>query len=190
MLETYYVQNIEQLKVFSDPLRIKILRELSNEPKTSKMLSVILDLSPSKVNYHMTELERVGLAYVAKTELKNGILQKFYLPIAKKISLDKIGDLINDDSEPEVKDEFNQSIKEIVTKSLSVTSDKVQSLKMISDNFVHIAQNMLLSEEDLIIFEKKLNDVYVFIKEHHNPGLDTENVHINITYIPKGELPK
>ena len=187
MLEIYFVQNIEQLKVFSDTLRIKILRELNKEPKTSKMLSVLLELSPSKVNYHLTELERVGLAYVAQTKLKNGIQQKFYLPIANKISLDKVGELINPDNQPEQKNELNQSIKEIVTNSLSITSDLVQNLEVINDNFLHIAQNVLLSEDNLVILEKKLNDVYQFINEHHDPNLDTENVHINLTFIPKGE---
>ena len=189
MLDTYYVQNIEQLKVFSDPLRIKLLREISNEPKTSKMLSVPLELAPSKINYHLKELERVGLAYIAKTELKNGIQQKFYSPIAKKISLDKIGELMNDNSLPEQKSEFNQSIKDIVIKSLSITSEHVANLDKIHDNFIHLGQNIQMSDENLKLLEDRLNDLYAFIKEHHDPSLHTEKVHVNLTFIPKGEQP-
>jgi len=188
MLDIYYVNNIEQLKVFSDTLRIRILRELNNEPKTSKMLSVLLELSPSKVNYHLTELERVGLAYVAKTELKNGILQKFYSPIAKKISLDKIDELINTDSESDNSNELRESIKDIVTNSLSITSNLVQNLEVVHDNFVHLAQNIQLPNDKLVILENKLNEIYQFVKEHHDTSLDAKNAHINLTYIPpKGE---
>lgn len=190
MLDIYYVNNIEQLKVFSDTLRIRILKELNNEPKTSKMLSVLLGLSPSKVNYHLTELERVGLAYIARTELKNGIQQKFYSPIAKKISLDKIGELINSDDETEKQNDYHHSIKEIVTNSLLRTSDIIQHLEVINDDFIHIAQNVQLTEDNHAVLQKKLNDIYSFINEHHNPGLNTENVHINLTFIPKGALPK
>jgi|GEM_PF-3279485 len=187
MHEIYYVENIEQLKVFSDPLRIKLLREISNEPKTSKMLSVVLELSPSKVNYHLTELERVGLAYIAKTELKNGIQQKFYSPIAKKISLDKIDELINSDSDPEQKNEFNQSIKDIVIKSLSLTSEIVAKLESINDDFMHIGQNVKLSDENIKKLDEKLKQIHAFIEQHHDPALTTNKVHLNLTYIPKGD---
>ncbi|WP_236841093.1 helix-turn-helix domain-containing protein [Brevibacillus formosus] len=48
---------------------------LVKEEYTGKQLAT---LSPSKVHYHLKELESHGFVEVVRTEEKNGIVQKFY----------------------------------------------------------------------------------------------------------------
>ncbi|QKY70532.1 helix-turn-helix domain-containing protein [Lentibacillus sp. CBA3610] len=59
--------------------------ERTTVPKTGKMLAVKLDLPASKMRYHLTALEKAGLVEIERTEVINGIVQKFYRPIAKDI---------------------------------------------------------------------------------------------------------
>lgn len=190
MQDIYYITDIEQLKIFSDPLRIQIIRELADEPKTSKMISVILKLAPSKVNYHLTELERVGLVQIVKKELKNGIQQKFYSPIAKIISLSKVDEIVNDNQDHRVNQDFSHSIKEVVSFSLKRTFELVEKLEVIDSTFVHLGHNLLLSEENRILLDSKINEINDFIATN-NLTTDSENaekVHLNLTYFPNGGM--
>ncbi|GGP14837.1 transcriptional regulator [Oceanobacillus neutriphilus] len=72
----------EQLKALSDPLRTQILTLLVEKSYTGQQLSQFLDLSRSKVHYHLGELEKNGLIQVVKTEVKSGITQKFFKAVA------------------------------------------------------------------------------------------------------------
>ncbi|WP_228485582.1 winged helix-turn-helix domain-containing protein [Thermaerobacillus caldiproteolyticus] len=70
MEDIFYVDDLNQLKALSDPFKVKILWEIDEVPKTGKMLADQLHLSPSKVRYHLTELEKVGLIKIDRTEEK------------------------------------------------------------------------------------------------------------------------
>lgn len=78
----FIIQEYEQLKSVSDPFRAKILSHLIEKAYTGQQLAQLLELARSKVHYHLNELEKNGLIRVAKTEVKNGIIQKFYRAVA------------------------------------------------------------------------------------------------------------
>lgn len=83
MKAIHYITDIESLKVISDELRVNILLSLKDEPKSAQDIVKLIGISRSKIHYHLNELESHGFIEVAKTEVKNGIIQKFYLPVAK-----------------------------------------------------------------------------------------------------------
>lgn len=83
MKEIQYITDIESLKAISDSLRINILLSLKDVPMSGQEIAKAIDINRSKVHYHLNELENHGFIEVAKTEVKNGIIQKFYLPVAK-----------------------------------------------------------------------------------------------------------
>lgn len=76
------VETLDQLKAVSDSLRLQIITMLVKEEYTGKQLATLLSLSPSKVHYHLKELESHGFVEVVRTEEKNGIVQKFYRAVA------------------------------------------------------------------------------------------------------------
>ncbi len=76
------METLDQLKAVSDSLRLQIITLLVKEAYTGKQLATILSLSPSKVHYHLKELESHGFVEVVRTEEKNGIVQKFYRAVA------------------------------------------------------------------------------------------------------------
>jgi DNA-binding transcriptional ArsR family regulator len=73
---------LDQLKAMSDSLRLEIIHHLVREEYTGKQLATLLSLSPSKVHYHLKELEHYGCIEVVRTEEKNGIVQKFFRAVA------------------------------------------------------------------------------------------------------------
>lgn len=89
MLESYEIENIEQLRAIADMLRLRIFEALLNKPMTVTQLGEELGEAPAKVHYHVRELERVGLLRLVETREKGGILEKYYQPIAREISVEK-----------------------------------------------------------------------------------------------------
>ncbi|ARU61428.1 hypothetical protein CBW65_10745 [Tumebacillus avium] len=83
----YEVTSLEQMKALSNKLRVQILNQFDDEPRTSKQLADLLGLPASKVHYHVRELHRTGLLLLVETREKGGVIEKYYLPVAKQIRI-------------------------------------------------------------------------------------------------------
>lgn len=87
-LNYYEVTTFEQAKVLSNDLRVKILSLFHDDKsRTAKQIADQLEMSASKVHYHVRELVKVGLLVLTETKEKSGIVEKYYLPIAKDIRI-------------------------------------------------------------------------------------------------------
>ena len=89
MLERYEIENIEQLRAVADLLRLRIIDVLQKQPMTVTQLGEMLGEAPAKMHYHVRELEKVGLLKLVETREKGGILEKYYQPIARELSVNK-----------------------------------------------------------------------------------------------------
>ena len=89
MLEQYEIDSVEQLRAIADILRLRIIDLLQDHPMTVTQLGEVLSMAPAKVHYHVRELEKVGLVQLVETREKGGILEKYYQPVAKDISVSK-----------------------------------------------------------------------------------------------------
>jgi len=86
--EVYVVTSIEQVKVLSNKIRMKMFEAMGDDvPRTSKMISEMLGIPPNKGHYHVQELVRVGLFLLTETREKGGVVEKYYVPVAKKIRI-------------------------------------------------------------------------------------------------------
>jgi predicted ArsR family transcriptional regulator len=85
------LSSLEEIKVISDPFRFKILVLFNEETGslTVKQMAVKLNEVPSKVHYHVKELERIGVLEIVETKEKGGVIEKFYLPTAEVFKLEK-----------------------------------------------------------------------------------------------------
>ncbi len=85
MIKEKVLSSLEEIKVISDPFRLKILFLFDEEtiPLTVKQMAVKLGEVASKVHYHVKELERIGVLEIVETREKAGILEKFYLNTAE-----------------------------------------------------------------------------------------------------------
>lgn len=89
MQENYEIENLDQLRAIADMRRLRIIELLRERPMTVTQLGDLLGESPAKVHYHVRELEKVGLLCLVETREKGGILEKYYQPIAREISVEK-----------------------------------------------------------------------------------------------------
>jgi DNA-binding transcriptional ArsR family regulator len=68
---------------------LRIIALVRTRPMTVTQVGDELGEAPAKIHYHMRELEKVGLLYLVETREKGGILEKYYQPVAREISVEK-----------------------------------------------------------------------------------------------------
>jgi DNA-binding transcriptional ArsR family regulator len=78
-MKNIYLDGEKQLRIFSLPLRQKILRELqkAGAPLTAKQIADRLKITPSSAQHHLIKLESIGLVELDHIESINGIQAKF-----------------------------------------------------------------------------------------------------------------
>src|SRR5215207_1521313 len=75
--KSFRIKDLETLRALSDPLRVQIV-ELLAEDLTVKQVAERLGLAPSKLYYHFTTLEKLGLIEVAETRMVANMVEKLY----------------------------------------------------------------------------------------------------------------
>lgn len=182
MKDIFYITNLDQLRVISDPLRTKIVWSLSDHEKTGKILSEEMHLSPSKIRYHLMELERVGLIEIVRTELKNGILQKFYRPVAVNISLEKISSLLNGENVPDL----DNVLKENAYCALEELRKNIAQTDLQKNNFLFIPFQVRLTQEEEKVIEEKIKEIYHFMQGRSNrkSGEETKPYYASFSFFP------
>ncbi len=81
--------SLEEIKVFSDPYRLQILRcfNLLGEPATVKQIADEMGEVPAKVHYHVKKMEKIGILELMYTKEINGIIAKYYNPTAESFTV-------------------------------------------------------------------------------------------------------
>lgn len=72
------IDDLEALRILSDPLRMRLIEILRRAPVTVKDIASILETSPKSLYYHINLLERHNLIRVVDSRLVSGILEKRY----------------------------------------------------------------------------------------------------------------
>lgn len=85
----YTITSLETVRVVSDPLRLRIIEQLSGEPRTVKQVAAKLDISLTKMYYHINMLEEHGLIRVVATRTVSNIIEKQYQAVAHNFNLDR-----------------------------------------------------------------------------------------------------
>jgi len=86
---TFFIRDLETLKVITDPLRNQILEAFLATPQTVKQVAEKLGLAPSKLYYHVNMLEEFGFIQVAETRLVANLVEKVYRASAAGIEIDR-----------------------------------------------------------------------------------------------------
>lgn len=77
MEDTLLINQIDQAKALFKPIRIDILKLLT-EPRTCPELGEVFSASPQKIYYHIKALEKAGLVVKVREERVRGIMQGYY----------------------------------------------------------------------------------------------------------------
>lgn len=106
--EVLVVNNLEQIKALSSPYRIKIIETFDNKPASAKDISVRMGEPHGRVNYHIKTLAKVGILKLVDVSVKQGVVEKYYMPVAESIVLDSR--MVNKNDDHEIKDMRNAGI--------------------------------------------------------------------------------
>lgn len=85
-IEEMTIRDVETMKVVSDARRLVILNAM-REPTTVKAIAADIDLSPSKLYYHVNLLERHNLIRVVGINIESGIVEKRYQVTARRFNI-------------------------------------------------------------------------------------------------------
>lgn len=74
------IETDEELKIFSDPYRMKIINAYikAGKPLTVKGVADLMGEVPAKVHYHVKKLISIDILQLDHTEVINGITAKYY----------------------------------------------------------------------------------------------------------------
>lgn len=88
-LNKMVLEKASDIKIFLDPFRSRIMRVMKDagRPMTVKEVAGEIGVVPAKVHYHMKKLESIGVLYVKRTRVINGIVAKYYDFTADSVSL-------------------------------------------------------------------------------------------------------
>ncbi len=79
----------ETVRLIADPLRLRLLDQLRQHPRTVTELAELLDVPRTRLYYHVRLLEEHGLIAVDATREVSGITERRYRVTAYRFSVDK-----------------------------------------------------------------------------------------------------
>ena len=87
--QVLFLSTEKELRTYMHPLRQKILRTLKLYPDgmTAKQIADTLSIAPSSAGHHLSELEKIGVAVLARTENIHGFTAKIYQAANVVVSL-------------------------------------------------------------------------------------------------------
>lgn len=121
--DLHLITTLDALKVFSDPLRQRIIECLLEGAKTVKQIAAELEIAPTKLYYHINLLEEHGLIRVTDTRIVSGIIEKQYDAAASHYRIRKAllapGQQDSDDGLDMLIDAVVEPMREDIRKSLA-----------------------------------------------------------------------
>jgi DNA-binding transcriptional ArsR family regulator len=85
----HVLDNPETVRVIADPVRLRLLELLRQQPRTVTELAELLDVPRTRLYYHIRLLEEHGLITVDDTRVVSGITEKRYRVTAYRFSVAK-----------------------------------------------------------------------------------------------------
>jgi len=86
-----------QIKVLSDPSRLRILTMLFEREASITGLARALGLTPATVHHHVTRLRQAGLIRPTRQETRGNLVETYYEMPAKGIDSSKVWDELKDE---------------------------------------------------------------------------------------------
>ncbi len=84
--DMFEMQTPEQWKAFSHPLRLRILEELTDQPRTNEELAAAMGEQSGKLYFHTKKLLEAGLIVLDSTRQKGPITEKLYKSVARRFT--------------------------------------------------------------------------------------------------------
>ena len=82
MLDTLYIETVEQADALLKPKRVDVMRQLA-EPRTCTQVGEVLGETPQAIYYHVKRLQAAGLVTLVDERRVRGIAEGIYQAVAR-----------------------------------------------------------------------------------------------------------
>jgi len=158
MEDTLVIDTLDQLKVFADPLRQRLLQAFCCNPATVKQVAEGMGEKPTRLYHHVDLLEQNGFLEIVETKQVRGTVEKTYQTVARKIIVDHamVGSLEEETGDPEVKNVIINTIQACLVDARDNLDEEFLQRK--HQPAVVIAQaKVQMTPTQLKVFEEKLD---------------------------------
>ncbi len=86
--ETYKIKDLEQVRLLTDPLKLRLIRAFAEHAKTTKQVAVELGESITKLYRHVDALHDAGLLVIVEEKQKRGTIERTFRTVAQRFEAD------------------------------------------------------------------------------------------------------
>lgn len=88
MKETHKINDLDHVRLLSDPLKLQLLQVFAEGEKTTKEAAAILGESVTKLYRHVDALLDAGLLEIVQETRKRGTIERTFRAVAKRFEVD------------------------------------------------------------------------------------------------------
>lgn len=88
MLETYRVNDLEQVRLLADPLKLRIIQAFAAGPRTTLQVAESLGENVTRLYRHVDALLAAGLIEVTGEQKKRGTVERSFQAVARRFEAD------------------------------------------------------------------------------------------------------
>lgn len=88
MQETYRINDLETVRLLSDPLKLRLLQAFADCAKTTKQVAAELGENVTKLYRHVDALHDSGLLEVVEETQKRGTIERTFQAVARRFEVD------------------------------------------------------------------------------------------------------
>lgn len=157
MNETRVIKTDEELKIFSDPYRLRIIStyQEQNKPLTVKGVADLMGEVPAKVHYHVKKLLAIDILELDHVEVIKGIHAKYYRLRTENFTIDYTNAQVNKTNLINSTETLFDSILNEFRKELH---ESVCDLKEDKNEFSH--KKGVLSKDDIYLNKEEYEIVH------------------------------
>lgn len=135
--------NLEQQKLISSPLRVKIIYLLATKAMTAKQVADELGKTAGSIHYHIQQLYNGGILELKETKENRGIVEKYYRSKATHFNLN------DDQGQPEIEKVVRQGTY------ISLTDEDMKELQADIDQLFlkYVKKSAKKSEQSKVSYE-------------------------------------
>jgi predicted transcriptional regulator len=175
------LRELDQIKAISQGYRITIIESFGNEPATAKQISDCMGEPHAKINYHIKTLVKVGILELVEENIKLGIVEKYYCPIARDYIVDSSSFTTNENARETV-ERANVALFEHVSK---VFFENVESTGIKPPKKFNHFQDIYLTEDEAEELNTMINDqINFYIQDKLTPREDKYKYSMTALIIP------
>ncbi|HKZ98540.1 MAG TPA: winged helix-turn-helix domain-containing protein [Thermoplasmata archaeon] len=177
--------SVDQLKVLSEPSRLRMLTLLMDREMSISRLAKALDLTPATVHHHIGQLLAAGLIVPTRSEVRGNLVEKYYRLPATGIDSGGVWDELSDLDKVNYRLAVLGMLKGLVNESIKRIQEKgTVDFEVGRVYFYHVPWRRDAIQQVQEIFEdakRKLDRLEAKTKAQEEPG---EQVMALLTTLP------